>query len=242
MGAEYCHYLIPRPNDFLPSAPHLASFFDQLITHRWLPSPTSPAFGKRNDHVNAMAYIAHQSHKRQPVQFPLTPKALEPLLQKNTRLTWEITNPPALDLKYPLAPTDRWIDLYSNLDEIYYSIVFEWSPNYIHRSDNCIQPEFPLHCTCGLDLEFEGDDEESVLGRNLFNNLIIDVANWPVKIVDGVTGEPNNVPGDATSRFALLIDCSKACPSKSHMHLHPDLTALFFNTFHCDAYELGDFY
>jgi len=46
MGIEYCHYLIPRPNNFRPSAQQLATLIESLIEDCWIAAPGSAALKK----------------------------------------------------------------------------------------------------------------------------------------------------------------------------------------------------
>ena len=46
MGVEYCHYLIPRPNSFRPSADQLANFVETLANEKWIAVPGSEVFKK----------------------------------------------------------------------------------------------------------------------------------------------------------------------------------------------------
>jgi hypothetical protein len=251
VGIEYCHYMLPRPNSFLPSAQQLASFIEQLLEQRWVPrSAVFRGMPKRVFGVPVVD-ICHEFGKRERPPVPLDAQAIEPLMTQNTRLTWEIVGPREPELRYPMMPVDRVSETLPS-NEIYYSVVLEWSANYVYRVSGCVEPFESTHCSCGNELVFAGDEEEKIRGRNLFQvDMIraicprcgrsIDVSDWPAVVRDGMTGNEAEVPGGATSRFALVIDCDKAYPSDSAMHLDPDLAALFCTTFGCDGREIGDF-
>src|SRR2546425_8952505 len=46
MGVEYCHYLIPRPNSFRPSAEQLAGLVEAWAKDHWIAAPGADALKK----------------------------------------------------------------------------------------------------------------------------------------------------------------------------------------------------
>ena len=247
MGVEYRHYLVPRPSNFMPAAEQLAGFINALAAERWILTPDSAEFGKRTN-VNVPresaatgATISHRQRERKPAPFPLTVAALEPLIDRHTRLLWHFFDPTTCRLQHPLTPIDRL-----PFDETYYDIGFEWSPSLVYRQSECIDPFDKTTCSCGTELAFE--DETAPFYSSFIQARCpkcarsTDVSTWRALYHDGLTGEETTVSGGATSRFVLIVDCGKGFPADGPMALKPGLVAAFRNALRCDCYEIGDFY
>ena len=248
MGVEYVHYLSPRPNQFVPTAEQLHNFINELRVGRWILTPDDGCFSSRS--MNGIPSTATASGavmstvqgKRVAAPYPLSIEVLRSLMAGQLRLEWPINNPVLSMLRYPLAPLDRM-----PIEEIYYDIGIQWSPQFVYRMSECIDPFEKAMCVCGASVAAEDD-----LSNPFYASLIhttcpqcgrpVDVSSWPAVTRDGLTGEPGTVLGGATSRFAFVVDCGKGFPSEGPMHFIPDLVNTFQRIFGCDCYEIGDYY
>jgi len=245
VGVEYRHFLLPRPNRFLPTAAQLETFLKRMIDARWLPVELPSSEVNRS-----YRFRAHRAREHLALDAMPSAASLAEWLDRDTKLVWSIGQFSHFSLNYPLTPLDRW----QNLDEMYYDMVIEWSPDYIYRLPDGIDPFDRVVCPCGASLEIDDSElhiEEPV--RDLFYTSIIrascpacgrqaDVSDWPAVVRDDKTGILNVVPGGATSRFSLIVDCGKGYPSSNRMELKPEIVALFRETFGCDSYECIEYY
>jgi DNA-directed RNA polymerase subunit RPC12/RpoP len=249
VGVEYRHYLIPRPNFFRPDVGQLCSFLQELIAHKWISPLASAQVRRMLTERPGMTY--HELAARTGA-FAKTARGFstvpgswslkwEKYLNKDTLLSWPVTDLSMLDLRYPFE------HLNSVRDEVYYDLEIHLSCDYVYRCSECIDPFDDTNCRCGQSLEYANDDRVFYASRIRYQcpdcGREFDVSQKPAVLKNGLTGEKSTVPGGATYRFALAVDCGKWLPSRSAViNLHPDLVDLCQSALQHPFYEVGDYY
>jgi hypothetical protein len=253
MGIEYCHYLLPRPNSFLPTAAQMKKYLAELVAQKWIPEQDR----QDDSETHARALMAFENDGctgrtlHMPLTLPLSEQEIAVILMKDARLEWRIRDPLGQRLRYPLLPHDRWIEIEGSLAGIYYSIIFQWSPQYISQDHGtCIYDHSEPRCNCGRKLEVVFDRKQDRFPRELYSlyystcpdcGKAIDLSTLHAVAMDGRSGDRFEFPGGAFSRFAIQVDCGKGYPSHDAIRLEPDFVELFWSIFECDCVQLGGY-
>jgi hypothetical protein len=252
MGVECRHYLIPRPNDYFPSASKMLSMIDALRRGSWICSPSSPYFSQ-------MSFSGYRSHeiaestgglaitpsKMMALPFPVTEDFLTTHLKHDLILRWPVECLSETELRYPLVAEDL------DRTETYYDLEIHTSPDYVYRKSELIEPfSMPVRCPkCNTIVEY--DKEESPEREIFYSTRIhltcpgcaqkINVSDFSALVRNGWDHKDSlSVRGGATSRFVLVIDCGKCIPKKCQVQ--PDLMELLEKTTRTPFYEIEDFY
>ena len=236
MGIEYFHYLIPRPNDFFPSARHIVKLVDGLRESSWICNPASPEFAQMqfqtydyHVHARSTGAFAGTPDRYCEVPYPTTEDWLSNRLGDDLILCWPVNHFGNSGLHYPFA------DARGEEPDAYFDLRLEFSPNYVCRAAESLDPPSPpIKCKrCSKKLEFWA---EAPSRKDIFYSMRIhpkcpncgkrfDVSSLPQINRDAWTGEERISLGGATSRFALAIDCGKCLPKARGIHLDPSLVA-----------------
>jgi len=254
MGVEYKHFLIPRPNSFLPEPEQVISLLNRLVEDRWIIDPTSESFA--NMQFDYMTYDSFaeitgayaQQKRRQWISFPY-PFSANWLAKHHAQeliLGWPVENLAVSGLRYPLNSNQF------DPSKTYYKLQLHFSPVYVYPMSGQIDPfTAPVTCAeCGEALEFwpqEGDETGGIFGSARLHLCCprcatpFDVARLSAVVRDGRTGEPKDVQGGACYRFAIVVDCGK-CIQAANVKVAPRLRKLCEDKLGCSFYEIGDFY
>jgi hypothetical protein len=236
MGVEYAHYVIPRPNTFIPEPAAIARFLEALVRERWLPATEDQGpkgrlhrFGSPQVEVPGGADAAwFREHLAEGADL---------------KIRWTVDDTEEKGLRDPL-------DEYAGNDESFDLEIHRSGGDYFFVASDVIQAESELECECG----------ESRVTRNLGQTpvgllkrgeeriahtcskcgRVFDPTDFPVKVRNWHTGEPGLIPGGAYYRFALVIDCGKNTPTDPRVALDRDLRALAERELGCELYEIGD--
>jgi hypothetical protein len=143
-------------------------------------------------------------------------------------------------LRYPLD-TDSPAD---DPEETYYDLQL-WLPrDYVYKTSEQIAPFADTRCACGAELQYDPEVEGRVLFHTSRMHAVctqcgkpFDAATRATTVRNAWTNEPSSVPGGATFRFALVVDCGKCWPDDAGgFHVHPELRRL------CEAHFRRPFY
>ena len=249
MGVEYCHYLIPRPNNFVPTAEQLSDLAIAFATDDWIACPGSDAIRKTAS-IDSMAYADAESTyakvKRQrgfeAVPFPLTADWFKKQSASDLHLTFPVEHGDQVGLHFPLIadggiPADPYYGIQLHLS----------SSDFIHHSSEVIEP-IDATCNCGEKLEYDLEDEvfysARIRERCYRCGQIFDPATMDVTVRDGWNGSKSIVRGGAIYRFAVVIDCGKCIPPRKSrlIRANPNLLSLCEHQLGTAFYEVGDVY
>lgn len=128
-----------------------------------------------------------------------------------------------------------------------YEIKLHFADDFVETADEIIDPP-PGICSCGADLAFDADDDIFYAARIRRVCSSCGEAYRPQDHVgyyqDGITGEQSELPGGATYRFAIVIDC--AAHWQTSANVAPEATSAFLRlsstALDTELYEVGDFY
>lgn len=250
MGVEYRHFLIPRPNSFKPSARQLAEFIASLSDGAWTYRPGTETFRRLvfdwPPEAAISGVFATTPNGYEVVPYPVAEEWLEQRDHHDLLLTWPVWNLAEAGLRYPLKKS-QWPP-----GDIYYDLEIHLSPNYVYQASECIEPFEEVICReCSEPLEESrpllADDFEYIF----FTSRIpvqcpkcqapFDPSKLTAVVVHGWTGERSRLPGGATYRFAVVVDCGKSIPSNTgDIAFDADFVALCKSKFRTDFYEVGD--
>jgi hypothetical protein len=253
MGVEYRHFLIPRPNSFLPEPEQVISLLTGLVEDRWIVDPDSESFpnmefGWMSSYSFAEKTGAYAQHTRRywsSFPFPFSANWFGKHHAQDLILCWPVENLAVSGLRYPLNSNQF------DPSETYYELQLHFSPEYVYRMSEVIEPfTAPIACAqCGEALEFwpQEDDAGGIFYSARLHSCCprcatpFDVARLSAVVRDGRTGEPNSVPGGACYRFAIVVDCGKCIPGPN-VKVAPRLRNLCQDKLGYSFYEIGDFY
>jgi hypothetical protein len=213
MSVDYNHYLIPRPNSFLPTAGSISTFLQNGFSGDWL----------RGEGWIAKALTAYKTER-----LPIKANDVSSLLNKR----WGTD----IKLMFPLwwPEEDAWHDLEIHVCQDY---VYHCSEIILpFESTACT-------CGQALEFSVERDIFiASRLYLNCPKcGRAFDVSNLPAPTVDGWTGA-RNAPllGGAAYRFGLLIQCGRAREEDSTFVVARDFRQRCTECLGCDFYDFGD--
>jgi hypothetical protein len=256
MGVEYKHYLIPRPNSFVPEPDQVVSLLNKMQKNHWIIDPRSGSFAHMEYNVMTYTPFARESGAFAQLgrdqwcsfPYPFTANWLGRHLDKDLLLCWPVQNLAASGLCYPLSD-NAWDPC-----QTYYDIELHFSPDYVYHVSENIDPfaKAPVceHCREGLEFDSPPDEFGSTCGIFYSSQLLVhcpecgtpfDVARLPAVVRDGRTGDEDVIMGGACYRFAIVVDCGKCIPEKN-LKITPTLKTLCNTTFDCSFYEIGDYY
>lgn len=262
MGVEYERWLIAKGNVFLPSAASVAKLVERLREEKWIADPKSAEFAKLRFDGRRDAYakttggyavrtvenrfgkdVAKQlaaSTEAQPA--PMTADWLDDPEREELRLVWPVTGADAIPVKYPLTHRPE--------GDVYWSLELHRAPEYICPISETIG-SISTTCACGEDLDFEWDEEEVVPAFRASTGIFaecdecsrtFDPAKSSAKVENPFDGTSERLPGGATHRFALKVDCGKCFVADGKLAFAPELVALVEKEFGRSFYEVGALY
>ncbi|MHB1048037.1 MAG: hypothetical protein ACYC4P_18705 [Thermoanaerobaculia bacterium] len=225
MSTEYRHFLVPTPRSWRPSPAALAAFIQLLTEEHLLPSARGSHFVSGDDE-NAdyddpslpVALLNTPSGLNLAVPFPVTTDWLANVMATDFRLSWPVDEPQALNVLYPFVPTAPELEapsfrftVHSGLDYVYVQ-----GPN--------VGPlrRFPFRsprCVCGIELEYRSNVRYVLDGPRLRAvcpscRTEFHPERYSSRITDDWTGATRKVPGGLVYRFAVVLECEKALPSR----------------------------
>jgi hypothetical protein len=237
MGVEYRHYLLPHDRRFHPDSTQLMELIEAMRAQRWLPTPQVQP--DRGDGT----FMTPECPDRRGQALPqhLTRDWLDEVMRQDLALRWPVKSTRRYDLRYPLQPLP-------DLDggDTYYDVWFELSSDYVYRVSDCIDPFETTACPCGTGLEFEVEHDfiwpfrlrsECPACRRPF-----DPSGLRAAVRNMWTNDERVVPGGATSRFAIVVDCGKAWPRSEDTTADHEFVALCARVLACTIDQMGDAY
>jgi len=131
-------------------------------------------------------------------------------------------------------------------EKIYYRLELHLCLDYLYHISEVIEPfEQSPTCHCGAELTYEVDAEPFFDMRIAHAcptcGTAFDPTGLPCIGRDGWTGEGFPLPGGATYRFALVVDCGKSFGNVA-MSFHPNLKGLVESVLQQSMYEVADFH
>ncbi|TXG77965.1 hypothetical protein E6Q11_01915 [Candidatus Dojkabacteria bacterium] len=179
----------------------------------------------------------------EPIPYPLKSEWFAKRLPSDLRLVWPIYYFDDLkSLRYPL-------NQHAGYPGIYYELELQITAEYMHRCSEIIDPLSSVDCQCGEKLLHYPENEPFFEGRIYRNCPKCGVFFDPGKFVstcrDAWTRQENQVPGGATSCFALVVDCGKSLPkleAETVIEIHHDLKQLVEDSLSVKCYEQYDIY
>lgn len=256
MGVEYRRLLIPKPSTLRPSAELVVSLVEELRRNRWLVafadghlSNLTSSAGRFYDLAMSSGYYIRTFGKK-TVAGPESPEELRNFLDvaidQDLMLTWPVESLGTSGLNYPLIPLP--FDSPQDAADCYYELQIHLGRDFIYHVSEDIDPfDDPLVCVCGESLEYDppsGSDPffASRIARSCPRcGRAFDPSDLPCSGKDGWTGEALQIPGGATYRFALAVDCGKFF-GRRPLTFNPALKRLVETTIASPTYEVGDFY
>lgn len=247
MGVEYRHYLIPRPNSFLPAPEQLTSLVESLIREKWIAVPGSDAL-QRMSAVNQKAglraiewALVRVPFNDSPAPYPLTADWFRGKMSGDLRLAFQVEHADQTDLQYPLVNDSV------PPDDPYYEIELHLSNDFVHHTSELIDPH-PTACVCGEELAFDVEVDvfyaERIRSSCPQCSRAFDPSRFDVRVRDGWSSQESVVKGGTTYRFAVVIDCGSCIPERKRTphRAHPSLVHLCRKVMGCAFSEIGDIY
>jgi hypothetical protein len=262
MGVEMEVFLIPRDNAFRPDGPALAAFVEALRAGRWVCDPQLPSFEamrfegmRRNAHAaKTGAYVAKLADRILRVRdgagyAPLPSGDLAGFFtdarETDLQIVWPVENL-GDRLRYPLDKDPPNADP----EETYYDLEMWLSRDYVYKMSEQIDPFDDTTCACGAELGYDPESGNECL---FFTSRILatckecgqpfDASTRTAAVRDPWTNDTSDVPGGATFRFALVVDCGKCWPEdQDGFHAHADLHRLCETHFDRPFYEIVNVY
>jgi len=234
MSVTYQHYFIPETAAFHPTSDKLTTFIQGLVDLRFIVDERSFDFGRLISKPTLggktiPGYVL--SDRRTVTPSPASATFFEQFLHSDMIIRWQIIDLSQTPVRHPvelfdIEPAQTW-----------YNIQLELSHDYIYRTGDGIESFPSTRCGCGAELEFYERNTPFYTSkiRSVCPEcgLQFDPSTITVELCNGFTGNCSRVPGGATSKFALVVDCDKCVPLCEVSRLHPDLAELCVNTFGC---------
>jgi hypothetical protein len=250
MGVEYRRYLIPRPNTFRPQPNVLVELVQALRRERWLADPTSAAFGAMEFTSSRTAALAKEQgfFSRSPSGDVPGTADLTTLFQHHAdndlQLGWPVDSVDRSQLRYPLTPRP-----FTEFPEAhcYYEFELHLAKDLIYHTSEVIEPfaKEPT-CACGTSLVYSNLDDEVFFDDRIACHCPrcgapFDTTGRPTDGLDGWTAQRFVLPGGATYRFAIVVDCGK-CFADVAPAFDPALKSLIETVIGAPTYEVPDIY
>lgn len=203
------------------------------------------------------------------IPFPLTPSWLEQRLGGNLVLVWPVETFPDSGVRYPLRPCELKADLIYyelqihlcpdfvyHLSELIQPFRAASGASQGHGNKASVaggsygESGQEVRCNCGQVLEYAPEPDHDVFYAFRIHSTCprcgrpFDPGDLSAAVRDGWTGEViGEVPGGATYRFAIVVDCGKCLPAwNKRIEVEPDFLAVCRNRLGCDLYQLTDLY
>jgi hypothetical protein len=252
VGVEFRRYLIPRPNSFRPCPDAALRLVGALRDEGWLLGAEDPALARLPfaqsrlyETAEEAGYFALAVGSLAAFTAPL-PELFDQYADQDLMVVWPVESLGKSGLRYPLEPL-AFLGL-READDCYYELQFRFGRDFIYDAWESIDPfDPPPSCPLGHPLEYEPSSSHDPF----FSSRI--AANCPScgapfdttqRIAQGrdqFTGAPMQVPGGATYRFAIVVDCGKCFGRREHS-FHPRLKALVEATLGTETYEISEIY
>jgi hypothetical protein len=148
--------------------------------------------------------------------FPCPPSEqdLAAAAARDFKLVWPVVSLEASGLRYPLTLMPEHIDPV----DVYYDLEVNLGREYIYRTSELIEPFAHESCAaCGTSLSVPGDAmaDDAAFGIQLYGHCPICGVEFRPEDRTALVYDPRvrspgrPVPGGATSRFALAVECGK---------------------------------
>jgi hypothetical protein len=252
VGVEYRHYLLPRPNTFRPTVDAALALVTALRRDGWVLPADSPALAHLHFRGSSLygpakgrGYYAQVLGRPGSFALPLE-RLLSQFADQDLQIVWPVESLRDSGLRYPLDPVP--FDDHREAAECYYKVRLHFGRDLIYHTSEVIDPFDPEPvCGCGRTLMYypEGHNDPFYSARLAATCPACGSSFDPTGLVatgrDGWTGRPYRLPGGASYRFAVVIDCGKDFGGKPHRFDH-QLSALIEKTLGVEFYEVPDFY
>jgi hypothetical protein len=232
MGIEVQRYLIPRPNTFRPDLDAVLALVEALRAGGWMPLADTCDYARVAEARGSVPGAPTMLVRNHAESDLLLGWSLGPLSTSTLRLPLD---PPPFD--DPRTGTDWYYDLQLHLGR-----------EFVYLTSETIDPfDPPPRCTRGhaLELESEFGDRPFFAPRLATRCATCGETFDPTRLLatgrDGWTGDPVQLQGGATYRFAIMIDCGKYFPGVKRMSFHPEFKALVEDTLANPFYEIENF-
>ena len=266
MGAEmYCRWLIPKGNEFRPSAAAVAGLVAQLRSKKWVADASDLTSCRFDGAIERLAASTGGLAVRtidntfgddrsagllasaEPLPQELTAEWLDAPSREELRLVWPV------DRKGELAPMVYPLSLFpsSGAEDKFAAYTLE-----VHLSSDYVHPEardigsIPTECTCGEDLAFEWDTDELVPAfagsSGIFSSCeaccrSFDPSAATATMTRPFDGEKVTVRGGAAYRFAIKF-ASQFFVKDASLAFNRDLVKLVEEKFGREFFEVGSVY
>lgn len=226
MGVEYRALLLPPSSGFRPSPAQLAALVEALTADAWIAGPGE--------------LLRERHGETEPM--PEAPDA-----------AWFAELPPECVLRWAFERLDEDDEVQYPFDiepgeEVYFDIELALSDDFVYRTNEGIDPFATTQCRCGTELARYDDDDPLYDSARIARvcpgcGAAVDPSSWKADVRDPFTGQERSVPGGATSRFAVVIDCGKALPSEDDaVPVAPELIATCRRALGVELHEIGEVY
>ena len=230
VGMNYIHYLLPRPNGFMPEAEALTSLIQGLIEGGWLPPDGGNARWTTHDRKEVLA---------------LFPRAWTNAgWPEEASLVWYSEDPVGQGVRCPLYcdfPGEHYP----------YSLQIHIARDYVYMTGGAAEVESfqtsATQCPCGRQLVYERERDRLFLEQRIFHicpecRRTFDVSSLSTKVQSGWTGAKRPVMGGVAYRFALAAEWEKFMPEREAMAgMVPDLLAVWDQTLGVGRQEVDFF-
>jgi hypothetical protein len=162
MGVETKLYLIPRRNDFRPTAQQLTILIDSLVQGNFLPNPSSIEFHRMSYEYTNLSHHAAASgaiwlrFRQNTSSFVVPPpaNALGALESGDHIIRWPVEN---LEKSGLASPVDADLDFEEG--PFYYDFELHLSDDYVYHTSEIVEPFDNTDCACGQSLEMDPEGE-----------------------------------------------------------------------------------
>lgn len=262
-GLEYAHYLIPRQNDVRPTPAQVASMMRAWLDAGYIAAAGSDAL-KRLDFKKSLwaekaeatgATLMTNRITFDGVTVPFDEATQVKLVDRDYRVLLPVHTAWTAGLKYPLDQMPRTprgdngpgynLEIHSLAD---YAYVTSQLIDGFPTTDIALKP---VHCkVSGTNIHYVSDTLNNMfdlLGSRIHHtcptcSTIFRPQERTVTVRDGWSGEARRLPGGATYRFAILIDCGRAVPERGPVAAVPEFKAISEAALGIPLYEVGNAY
>jgi hypothetical protein len=202
----------------------MASFVETLRRDAWICDPrtswfSSMTFDSEGPHAHAAstgAYVSALAEGRERTilrgPFPNEGLAdwLSPRREADMRIIWPVERLEAVPLRYPVnapSPVSR--------EDTYYNFEIWLGRDFVYPTSELIEPFDDEACSCGESLVYHPETESHLFYEARIRvrckncGTEFDPSQRSARVRDPWSDEESEVPGGATFRFAVVVDCGK---------------------------------
>jgi hypothetical protein len=259
--SRYSRWLVPKGNEFRPSAAGTASLVERLRKELWIATPSNLAGFRFEGPIEKLAAAtggyavstvdndfgddarARVMAGREPQPRELTADWLDEADREELRLVWPVSRlaKEASPLVYPLTIAPASSD-----ELLRYALEIHLCHDYVYPVAKGIGL-IPTECSCGEELSFEWDPDELVPAFTDSSGIFwsceaccrtFEPPGATATLIRPFDGASQVVRGGAAYRFALKFT-STSYAENANLAFAPALVTLVENEFGRDFYEFG---